>query len=647
MDLDFLIERIRKEEVALFIGSGCSLYAGYIGATALRNLIRESAEEFCDDASEKQSLKDKTLEEIAECLIRYSGNRNILNSILVSEYGKAPTSTLMHDRLGRIPHFDHIFTTNYDTLIEDSMDKRCYIIGSEHNFPLQNNNLPKVYKLHGDVNHLDNIIIAKSDYARNISGQNQNLLWNRFSDTLASKDILFIGHGNEDSNIWEVFNHISSRLVDHKRYKFIISPQIPLHQQNLLNEKGFTYFNLDAEQFLDILHPKLIEYAVSDLEDKVLSVGTFERFLGFNDRSVIIKSESQKISVEAIMERDGKVHSEINFTIKENVYQDFMKFNNGEVRSRSFTLQQNDLVEFKMALSGFKLPLDHNKMASVEVFHVAESESLSIESEDGKIEFHKLQAEKFQFADGTDLEFRLHNTVFTFSFTLSEDSIGFNTSMRFQFPDHFSSVKDATEVIDLIYYLCIGEKINLYLDHVGPLEIKSQTPKDIHFDGWSCPSLIWHFDQLRFLEKKLKIRFQRIALELITQKVVNEINILFNIFKYGFIEEEFEKIIILPDELERQNDTTDPNVQDHSTSLIVEVPYEPEFYGTKLPTLYAKIEILDHEFLQHEQYFGIRSKSKRIRHKFLNHSEFIQFQTSKKQLIQTAQLVKNKGQIDQ
>jgi NAD-dependent SIR2 family protein deacetylase len=151
MGLATLVEKIRKEEVALLVGSGLSLYAGYKGASDLKELIFKQVKSYCKTEDEKTAAKSKNLSEISELLIRYAHSRNDLNKILLQEYKKKPKATHLHDRLSRIPHFEHIFTTNYDTLLEDSMVKRCYVIGSTSHFPVQGNGFPKVYKLHGDV----------------------------------------------------------------------------------------------------------------------------------------------------------------------------------------------------------------------------------------------------------------------------------------------------------------------------------------------------------------------------------------------------------------------------------------------------------------------------------------------------------------
>jgi hypothetical protein len=255
MSLATMIDKIRKEEVALFVGSGLSLYAGYKGAWELKELICKQVDSYCKTEAEKAAAKSKNLLEISESLIRYAGSRNDLNKILLREYKKEPEATHLHDRLSRIPHFEHIFTTNYDTLLEDSMLRRCYKIGSTNHFPVQSNRYPKVYKLHGDVNNLDEIIIASRDYSRSTADQKDHMVWNRFKDVSAHKDILFLGHSYEDSNIWEIYHDLEKHIKDLRRIKYMVCPNLVEHQRQYLKSIGFIYINMTAEAFLNHLYP--------------------------------------------------------------------------------------------------------------------------------------------------------------------------------------------------------------------------------------------------------------------------------------------------------------------------------------------------------------------------------------------------------
>ncbi|ETZ20196.1 SIR2 family protein [Pedobacter sp. V48] len=638
MGITLLIEKIRKEEVALFVGSGLSLYGGYKGAKELKELICRRVETYCETETEISAAREKNLEEITELLIRYSGSREVLNKILIQEYKKKPLATHLHDRLGRIPHFDHIFTTNYDTMLEDSMERRCHVIGCTDHFPIQNLRFPKVYKLHGDVNNLDEIIITKRDYAKSSGEQKGHIVWNRFKDVIATKAILFLGHSFEDSNIWEVYSDVEKQFKEHHFGKYMVCPNLNKHQQNYVQSIGFVYINMTGEAFFDHLLPQLIEHAIGDCEAQELSLSTFKRFLDFNDKNVIIKTDDQKIRVEAILELDGSFHSEVNFTLPASVHDQLMKFSQGGIRVKSFKVAQEDILSFSMHMSGFKLPLDASKMETLEVLQVPDEMVLDIESEDGLIEHNKLNLKRYYYQDGANLEFNIHNAGFVLSFKTAKK--GINVTFKFDLPAHFHSVKEAIDVLKFITYLFSGKRLDFYLDKQSPFPIENSKPLRIKFDVWESNQVVQHLEQLRFLEKKLKIKFSKIALEQMTPKTVEEVNFLHRIFSDGYVEQDFSKAIILPAELRKYTTSDDGPDKHPDKNLVIEVPKIYTFYDQPLPELFPKFEVIDGEFVRHGSIFAIKSNAGKIRHKLLLTSEYLQLQQGKNELVSVEKFVK-------
>jgi hypothetical protein len=637
MNIESLIESIRKEEVALVIGSGMSIYAGYLGVNELKTLIREKAEQYATDDWETQSLKEKSLEDLSEALVRYErGSRKSLNKILVNTYKKAPQATHTHDLLGRIPHFEHIFTTNYDTLIEGSMERRCIVIGSEQSFPLQNKKLTKVYKLHGDVNNLDGIVITRSDYAKNISGQKENLLWNRFADVIASRDILFIGHGNEDSNFWGVFEYMEEKLKSNQRKRYFIAPSIPLHQQNNLKLKGFEHFLMNADQFLNMLYPKLIEYAVTDLESKTLSSDTFTQFLSLNKRSAIIRSDVEALRVEAIIGPDGDINSEIHFSINKNIFKKYMDFSNGLGRARSFRFAPEDMVDFDFNMSGYRLALNRETLKHFEVLLIHENRKLDIESADGELELPNIPVKQYNFADGSDIELEFSGAKFTFSFMFLVGVV--QTKISFNLPESFNTVKDSLDVIGFIFAVFSGKTLNFYFDGGTVIPIQNNCPSGLKFGKWPAEVLIDHFNELRQIEKKIKIRFTTILLEAIDQKTINEVSYIYKILTEGSTETKMEQAFFLPKELRRYGAEHKKSGLEDIFTLILENPSHLEFYGTKLPIFYSIIDILEPEFIRHADYFPVKSRVGKIRQRLFSQEEFERFQNQDSKMVSPMEL---------
>ena len=110
-----IFELIRKEEAALFVGAGMSLYAGYPSGAKLAEIL------FNNLTSDLQEQVDFTtnLPKLAEDIYYLKGgNKNYLIENLKNEFQKEPISNETHQLLAKIPQIKTIITTNYDTLFE-------------------------------------------------------------------------------------------------------------------------------------------------------------------------------------------------------------------------------------------------------------------------------------------------------------------------------------------------------------------------------------------------------------------------------------------------------------------------------------------------------------------------------------------------
>ena len=114
-DLERLIKYIRKEDVAVFIGSGFSFKAGAPHVCdIIEAILNEGGESF---ASEN---RDKNLRDVSESFVEYCDSRNDLVTLLSKLFDFEVKDTSNQDLLRKIPHIKTIFTTNYDTLIENA-----------------------------------------------------------------------------------------------------------------------------------------------------------------------------------------------------------------------------------------------------------------------------------------------------------------------------------------------------------------------------------------------------------------------------------------------------------------------------------------------------------------------------------------------
>lgn len=135
-------------------------------------------------------------------------------------------------------HVNTIFTTNFDTLIEDCLD----VNGIEYNAVSCNDELKycfeakskkDIIKIHGDINSED-IIITKNDYED--FAENNRLFVRRLEQDLLTKSLLFIGYSYNDPNIQNIVNNvrllIGGKSIEQRHYMVLTKPK-RRHEQEL------------------------------------------------------------------------------------------------------------------------------------------------------------------------------------------------------------------------------------------------------------------------------------------------------------------------------------------------------------------------------------------------------------------------------
>jgi len=155
-DFNKIINKIRRDELILWVGSGFSSFAGYPTGSKLANIIKEKL-----NPSEKQYFENKyNLDEVAEefVLIR---SREELVSLLSEVFKEVPENLMYHKIVSEIPQIQTIITTNYDKSFEHTYGNDIFPIISDKDFPAIPRNKVSLYKIHGDIDVPDSMIITK------------------------------------------------------------------------------------------------------------------------------------------------------------------------------------------------------------------------------------------------------------------------------------------------------------------------------------------------------------------------------------------------------------------------------------------------------------------------------------------------------
>ena len=299
-------ESIKRGKAALFIGSGLSRPAGYMG---WKDILRDCAEEIglCVD-------KERDLIALAQFYVTQNKQRTkITNTVKNFFSDKNGVPTLNHLLLAELP-ITSVWTTNYDRLIERTYEQRntTYTILTDDKSYRNFDDCAKItiHKIHGDVLTADDVIITRDDYES--FANNHDIVLAELKGEMCSRSFLFLGYSFSDTDIQHILTQI--RLIHDKNQPqrhFYIYEKVKRADGE--SDEDFEYKckrqeHLIADFMLYGINPVLVE-DYSEITDilkrinqrvllkNVLICGSYEEDYGYAKRSA---HAAQKISSELI-----------------------------------------------------------------------------------------------------------------------------------------------------------------------------------------------------------------------------------------------------------------------------------------------------------------------------------------------------------
>jgi predicted Rossmann-fold nucleotide-binding protein/NAD-dependent SIR2 family protein deacetylase len=191
-------KELRNRNLCLFVGSGLSISSGLYN---WKELLKPAAQALGLDIEKESS----DLVSLAQYYFdKHDTNRLSIRAELEDMLRDAQPSKL-HEIICSFP-VENIWTTNYDTLIEDSykkfsIHKEINIVSTESEIsaPTRKWNT-NIYKMHGCIqNKNSNIVLSTEDY-ESYPITNKGFL-HELRSQLMSKTFLFIGFGFNDPNV--------------------------------------------------------------------------------------------------------------------------------------------------------------------------------------------------------------------------------------------------------------------------------------------------------------------------------------------------------------------------------------------------------------------------------------------------------------
>ena len=462
-----LIKLVRQEKVSLFIGAGFSIEAN---APSVRQLKEHILSEFDNDDQRNEHTNDG-LDELAEFFVEEvcGGSRNDLMALMKKAFEFTPTCMDDHKMLAAIPHFHNIFTTNYDTTLEDSLpakeknivrtDKDCAYI----------TNPTTIFKVHGDFTDPDSVVLTKSDYAKYKKNRPNPQMWKMVDNEFLTKHILFIGYSLEDDNILEIIKTISRNINKNQKQMFLIAPGLSENKKKQLKKMNVEYFDTVASEFLNKLTTELAENVSDDFRHKKLSPDTYARYCHRHlYEPTVTLSEEGDNRIDGVKSfNNSEVEHKINFTVNnetKNMVEsmDFVKY--GEVIEGSpyenvpcFRISGENLLRCSHLVNG----VVQNKDIKELIVGPAE-QKFNLRFKINNTDFFEVvQASCYKLNNTTLLMFAdCHIFTITFTITFMEDK-HWNVNFRLDFKKTYSDNDQAIKWIDFPLALFSNKEVSI------------------------------------------------------------------------------------------------------------------------------------------------------------------------------------------
>jgi hypothetical protein len=213
--IETFAKELEEENVAIFAGAGLSVGAGYIN---WKTLLEPIAQDLDLDIAQEHDLVS-----IAQYHFNERQNRSALNRALIDQLSPGRDPTHNHQILARLP-IRTFWTTNYDKLIEDSLEAAGKIPDVKYTVDQLKHTRPKrdavVYKMHGDIDHPDAAILTKDDYEQYQSRFGPFVT--ALSGDLVARMFLFLGFSFTDPNLDFILSRVRISLNGRPRDHYCI-----------------------------------------------------------------------------------------------------------------------------------------------------------------------------------------------------------------------------------------------------------------------------------------------------------------------------------------------------------------------------------------------------------------------------------------
>jgi hypothetical protein len=228
------VQALHDQNAAVFAGAGLSIPAGFVN---WKDLLRNIAKEIGLDVDKEDDLVSVAQFHVNE----RAGGRHKINQALIHEF-----STENHELLASVP-IRTFWTTNYDSLIEDSLKACGKRPDIKSTVPNLATTVPRrdavIYKMHGDAAHPDEAVVTKDDYESYET--RRHVFSTALQGDLVSKTFLFIGFSFNDPNLNYILGRIRFLLGENRREHYCLLRKV--QRKDFKKAKDYQYARAKQE----------------------------------------------------------------------------------------------------------------------------------------------------------------------------------------------------------------------------------------------------------------------------------------------------------------------------------------------------------------------------------------------------------------
>lgn len=238
--LDQIAGQMKQGDISVFAGAGLSVASGYVDWKKLLEPI----------SKQLRLNANIDLTEIAQ-YYKNKYERQGLNSLVFNEFDKVPKNNENVNWFAKMP-ISEFWTTNYDDVIEQSVKKEgknVQVIVKQEDFKYHKTGREvTIYKMHGDKDSPDDVVLTKEDYQNYDS--TRGVFTKLLSVELIRRTFLFIGFSFNDPNmerILSIAKHSLKGKSPQTHYCFMCKIQLTdyLDEKNKLNHENIKKYIQD------------------------------------------------------------------------------------------------------------------------------------------------------------------------------------------------------------------------------------------------------------------------------------------------------------------------------------------------------------------------------------------------------------------